>query len=180
MRTPANRILACLLQILYGSVGVPSLFKVCRQFSSTLFGLLAITSFQALANLPMQTHAPYLGDVIVQLENGARFSARSAPPRPQRAWPAFVRPSALRVRNLARLLENKPLSAPLPTAASVASLQARRKGILRRRWPVAVKMALASEGLIKAVSGSPMPPGFSLLLIMCTSITGDSFMRTTA
>jgi len=50
-------------------------------------------------------------------------------------------------------------------------------GILRRRLPVAAKMALAIAGTIADVPVSPIPPGGSELLTMWTSMTGASFMR---
>ena len=37
-------------------------------------------------------------------------------------------------------------------------------GMRRTRLPVAAKIALATAGPISAVAGSPMPPGFSVLL----------------
>ena len=50
-------------------------------------------------------------------------------------------------------------------------------GILRRRLPLAAKMAFATAGPIKAVAGSPMPPGFSVLANNVMAIAGASFMR---
>ena len=62
---------------------------------------------------------------------------------------------------------------------STGADHARRNGSLRSRLPVAANTALATAGLISAVPGSPMPPGFSVLATMCMSIFGDSGMRTT-
>ena len=50
-------------------------------------------------------------------------------------------------------------------------------GILRRRFPVAAKMALATAGTIADVPGSPNPPGGSALRTIWTSMVGASFMR---
>src|SRR6516164_4392668 len=50
-------------------------------------------------------------------------------------------------------------------------------GILRRRLPVAAKIALAMAGTIADVPLSPKPPGGSALLTMWTSIGGASFKR---
>ena len=52
-------------------------------------------------------------------------------------------------------------------------------GSFRSRLPVAAKIAFAIAGMIADVPGSPMPPGASLFLTICTSITGASLMRTT-
>jgi hypothetical protein len=50
-------------------------------------------------------------------------------------------------------------------------------GILRRRLPVAAKIALATAGTMAEVPHSPMPPGGSELWTMWTSMAGASFMR---
>src|SRR5215468_2285442 len=50
-------------------------------------------------------------------------------------------------------------------------------GILRRRFPVAAKIALAMAGTTPDVPVSPIPPGGSALLTRWTSIAGASFMR---
>jgi hypothetical protein len=55
------------------------------------------------------------------------------------------------------------------TAASI--------GILRKRLPVAAKIALAMAGTIAEVPHSPIPPGTSRFSTMCTSTAGASFMR---
>src|SRR5262249_40248886 len=53
-------------------------------------------------------------------------------------------------------------------------------GILRRRLPVAAKIALATAGTIAEVPGSPIPPGASLFWMRWTSIAvGASSMRST-
>ena len=46
------------------------------------------------------------------------------------------------------------------------------KGSLRTRLPVSEATALAMAGTTKAVAGSPMPPGFSVLDTKITSISG--------
>jgi hypothetical protein len=43
--------------------------------------------------------------------------------------------------------------------------------------PVAAKIALEIAGTINDVPVSPIPPGGSVLLTMCTSTAGASFMR---
>jgi hypothetical protein len=50
-------------------------------------------------------------------------------------------------------------------------------GILRKRLPVAAKIALATAGTIAEVPGSPIPPGSSELWMIWTSIAGASLMR---
>jgi len=50
-------------------------------------------------------------------------------------------------------------------------------GSLRSRTPVAAKTALSTAGAKADVPGSPMPPGFSLLLTTSTSTTGASWRR---
>src|SRR5215813_4137635 len=52
-------------------------------------------------------------------------------------------------------------------------------GSLRTRLPVAAKTALASAGAVTAVPGSPIPPGASPFRTRCTSMAGDSFIRST-
>jgi hypothetical protein len=52
-------------------------------------------------------------------------------------------------------------------------------GSFRSRLPVAAKIAFAIAGMIADVPGSPMPPGASLFLTICTSIAGASLIRTT-
>ena len=51
-------------------------------------------------------------------------------------------------------------------------------GRLRTRLPVRLATALAKAGTMVAVTGSPMPPGFSLLLTNTMSTRGDSLVRT--
>src|ERR1700722_20272479 len=55
-----------------------------------------------------------------------------------------------------------------------------RIGSLRRRLPVAAKMALATAGIMVGVLASPMPPGAAWLGTMYTSTTGISSMRSTS
>jgi hypothetical protein len=50
-------------------------------------------------------------------------------------------------------------------------------GSVRIRLPVAAKIAFATAGPTAAVAASPMPPGASVLLIKCVSITGASSIR---
>lgn len=50
-------------------------------------------------------------------------------------------------------------------------------GKLRRRLPVAAKIAFVTAALTMAVGASPMPPGASAFLIKCVSTTGTSSMR---
>ena len=50
-------------------------------------------------------------------------------------------------------------------------------GNLRRRFPVAAKIALVTAGTIAEVPASPIPPGGSELLMMWTSMAGASLMR---
>jgi len=58
-------------------------------------------------------------------------------------------------------------------------LQTRRSGRLRRRIPVAAKMALATAGAIGGVPGSPTPPTADApLSTRWTAITGASARRT--
>ena len=45
-------------------------------------------------------------------------------------------------------------------------------GRLRRRLPVAAKIAFVTAALTMAVGASPMPPGASAFLIKCVSATG--------
>ena len=45
-------------------------------------------------------------------------------------------------------------------------------GNLRKRLPFAANNAFATAGPISAVAGSPMPPGFSVLSTITTSILG--------
>jgi hypothetical protein len=50
-------------------------------------------------------------------------------------------------------------------------------GGLRRRLPVAAKIALVTTALTMAVGASPMPPGASAFLIKCVSTSGTSLIR---
>ena len=50
-------------------------------------------------------------------------------------------------------------------------------GRLRRRLPVAAKIALVTAALTMAVGASPTPPGASAFLIKCVSTTGTSSIR---
>jgi hypothetical protein len=50
-------------------------------------------------------------------------------------------------------------------------------GRLRRRLPVAAKIAFVTAALTMAVGASPMPPGASAFLIKCVSTTGTSSIR---
>ena len=50
-------------------------------------------------------------------------------------------------------------------------------GRLRRRLPVAAKIALFTAALTMAVGASPMPPGASAFLIKCVSTVGTSSIR---
>src|ERR1700732_639367 len=62
--------------------------------------------------------------------------------------------------------------APAVSANSLA-----RIGSRRMRFPVAAKIALASAGATGGTPGSPTPVGFTVLGTMCTSIFGDSKIR---
>ena len=64
---------------------------------------------------------------------------------------------------------------PLPYPGCFSALAS--TGILRRRIPVAAKIAFAMAGTIPEVPVSPMPPGGSELLTTWTSIAGAWFMR---
>jgi len=44
---------------------------------------------------------------------------------------------------------------------------------------VAANTAFAIAGAVQGTPGSPMPPDFALLSIMCVSISGHSFIRIT-
>src|SRR5262249_48021308 len=61
-------------------------------------------------------------------------------------------------------------SASLPPPAS-------RTGSLRRRLPLAAKIALATAGATGGTPGSPTPPIFSVLSTIATSMRGISCMR---
>src|SRR6267378_1098788 len=50
-------------------------------------------------------------------------------------------------------------------------------GRIRKRFPVAAKIALVTAGTIAEVPGSPIPPGGSEFWMMWTSMAGASFMR---
>src|SRR5215831_1578537 len=50
-------------------------------------------------------------------------------------------------------------------------------GRMRRRLPVAAKIALVTAALTMAVGASPMPPGASAFLIRCVSTIGTSSIR---
>src|SRR4029077_18484390 len=63
--------------------------------------------------------------------------------------------------------------------SAVAAMDARSIGNLRIRFPVAAKTALATAGAKGGTPVSPMPPGTSLLAMMCTSISGASLIRKT-
>jgi hypothetical protein len=69
------------------------------------------------------------------------------------------------------------------TASAIRALgHARRRaaastGSLRRRLPVAAKIALVTAAGITEVPHSPIPPGGSRLATMCTSIAGAASMR---
>src|SRR5258708_209601 len=52
-----------------------------------------------------------------------------------------------------------------------------RIGSLRMRLPVTAKIAFASAGATGGTPGSPTPVGFSVLGTICTSISGDSKIR---
>jgi len=66
----------------------------------------------------------------------------------------------------------------LPNCCSVAYFNAAGStGILRKRLPVAAKIALATAGTMAEVPHSPIPPGGSVLLTMWTSTVGASSMR---
>src|SRR5438445_7348610 len=58
-----------------------------------------------------------------------------------------------------------------------ATRSAVRIGKLRMRLPVAAKMALVRAGATGGTLGSPTPVGFASLGTICTSIVGDSNMR---
>ena len=50
-------------------------------------------------------------------------------------------------------------------------------GRLRTRLPFSLAKALAMAGATTATAGSPMPPGFSVLLTKMMSMAGESVMR---
>ena len=64
------------------------------------------------------------------------------------------------------------LPAPLAQASVCAAI-----GRLRRRLPVAAKIALQIAGATSGTAASPMPPGASSLGSRCTSSCGNSLLR---
>jgi hypothetical protein len=72
----------------------------------------------------------------------------------------------------------RPAPAPAGTnQVEAAAMFCAVNGILRTRLPVPAKIAFATAGPTSAVAGSPMPPGFSMLLASTMSICGVSWMR---
>ena len=82
-----------------------------------------------------------------------------------------------------RILKQKRQQAGPAAFSQGNDAQAWRKasavmGRRRTRLPVKAATALAMAGAATAVPGSPMPPGFSVLLTKTMSICGASYMRT--
>jgi len=80
--------------------------------------------------------------------------------------------SAQRMEPLAAAVFADGLDWPRATSA-----QDNRNGSVRSRFPVAANTALATAGAMGGVPVSPMPPGFSELATIFTTISGISAMR---
>ena len=68
---------------------------------------------------------------------------------------------------------------PIHELAQACLRSAGSTGNLRRRFPVAARIAFVTAGTMTEVPGSPIPPGASVFLVRYTSMAGASFMRRT-